>query len=80
MTLLAEAGWTTKVVEIGRDQTKWEPALVDLSDSGEWDLIITSGSNAIETVQTVADECPAAPLTVTTQTPLSEVIDDEKDI
>ncbi len=25
----------------------------------------------------VADECPAAPLTVTTQTPLSEVIDDE---
>ena len=58
ITLLAEAGWTTKVVEIGRDQTKWEPALVDLSDSGEWDLIITSGSNAIETVQTVAEECP----------------------
>lgn len=53
---LKEAGWNTKVIEIGRDQTKWEPAFMDLAESGEWDLIVTNGSNAIETVQEVADE------------------------
>ncbi|MGL4208620.1 MAG: BMP family ABC transporter substrate-binding protein [Candidatus Adiutrix sp.] len=55
---LKSAGWTTKVIEIGRDQTKWEPTFMDLSESGEWDLIITNGSNAIETIQDVSKEFP----------------------
>jgi basic membrane protein A len=53
---LASAGWNTKVIEIGRDQTKWEPTFMDLAESEEWELIITNGSNAIETVQEVSKE------------------------
>ena len=53
---LAAAGWNTKVIEIGRDQTKWEPTFMDLAESEEWNLIITNGSNAIETVQDVSKE------------------------
>ncbi len=55
---LAQMGWNTKVIEVGRDQTKWEPTFLDLAESGEYDLIITNGSNAIETVQTVSQEVP----------------------
>lgn len=55
---LAAAGWNTKVIEIGRDQTKWEPTFMDLAESEEWDIIFTNGSNAIETVQAVAGEFP----------------------
>ncbi|MDR1546323.1 MAG: BMP family ABC transporter substrate-binding protein, partial [Deltaproteobacteria bacterium] len=55
---LKAAGWKTKVIEIGRDQTKWEPAYMDLAESGEWDLIVTNGSNASETVEDVSKEFP----------------------
>ena len=55
---LAEMGWNTKVIEVGRDQTKWDPTLRDLADTGEYDLIITNGSNAIETVYEVAADYP----------------------
>ncbi len=55
---LGEAGWGTKVIELGRDQTKWEPTFLDLSEGGEYDLIITNGPSAIETVQDVAKEYP----------------------
>lgn len=55
---LKALGWNTKVVEIGRDTTKWEPTFQELAESGEWDLIITNGSNAAETFLAVADEFP----------------------
>lgn len=45
-------GIGTKVIEIGREQTKWLPTFEDLADSGEYDIIITNGSNAGELVTT----------------------------
>ena len=36
MNLITEQlGCETKILEIGSDQTKWEPTLMDLSDTGE---------------------------------------------
>lgn len=58
LEMMKASGWKTKVIEIGRDQTKWEPTFMDLAESGEWDLIITNGSNAIETIQDVSKEFP----------------------
>lgn len=55
---LAKLGWKTRVIEVGRDQTKWDPTLRDLADTGEYNLIITNGSNAIETVQEVSRDYP----------------------
>lgn len=43
-------GIYNKVIEIGRDQTKWQPTFEDLADSGEYDVIITNGSNAGELI------------------------------
>lgn len=55
---LKELGWNTKVVEIGRDTTKWEPTFQELAESGEYDLIMTNGSNASEIFLTVSEEFP----------------------
>lgn len=55
---LKAIGWNTKIVEIGRETTKWEPTFQELAETGEWDLIITNGSNAAETLLAVADEFP----------------------
>ncbi len=51
-------GCETKVIEIGRDQTKWEPTFQDLAEEGAYDVIISNGSAAIETMEKVADEFP----------------------
>lgn len=51
-------GFETKIIEIGRDQTKWEPTFMDLSEEGKYDIIITNGSNAKEVIQSVASEFP----------------------
>lgn len=51
-------GCVTKVIEIGRDQTKWEPTFQDLAEEGAYDVIISNGSSAIETIEKVADEFP----------------------
>lgn len=51
-------GCETKVIEIGRDQTKWEPTFQDLAEEGKYDIIVTNGSSAIEVVQKVAEEFP----------------------
>lgn len=48
----AKLGIENKVIEIGRDQTKWQPTYEDLADSGEYDVIITNGSNAGELITT----------------------------
>lgn len=51
-------GCTTKVIEIGRDQTKWQPTFEDLAESGKYNIIITNGSNAGELVQKIAPNYP----------------------
>lgn len=48
----------TKVIEIGRDQTQWEPTFTDLAEEGEYNVIVTNGSNAKETVIKVAGMYP----------------------
>ncbi len=48
----------TKVIEIGRDQTQWEPTFTDLAEEGEYNVIVTNGSNAKETVVKVAEMYP----------------------
>lgn len=59
VTKIAETlGCDTKVIEIGRDQTKWQPTFEDLAESGDYDIIITNGSNAGELIETVAPEYP----------------------
>lgn len=56
---MAEAlGVETKIIEIGRDQTKWEPTFMDLAESGEYEVIITNGSNAGELITTLSSEFP----------------------
>lgn len=52
----SELGAETKVVEMGTDQTKWEPTLQDISE-GDWDIII-SGNSASELLNTIADKYP----------------------
>ena len=59
ITEMAETmGCNTKVIEIGRDQTKWQPTFEDLAEEGAYDLIITNGSNAGELVLSIADMYP----------------------
>lgn len=59
VTKIAETlGCETKVIEIGRDQTKWQPTFEDLAESGDYDIIITNGSNAGELIETIAPDYP----------------------
>ena len=59
VTAMAETmGCNTKVIEIGRDQTKWQPTFEDLAEGGAYDLIITNGSNAGELVLSIAEMYP----------------------
>ena len=48
----------TNVIEIGRDQTRWQPAFEDLAESGDYDIIITNGSNAGELIKSIAPNHP----------------------
>lgn len=52
----SQLGAETKVVEMGTDQTKWEPILKDFSEQ-DWDLIIT-GNSASELLNNVAKQYP----------------------
>ena len=54
----SELGLKTKVVEIGRDNTKWLPAYEDLAESGEWDIIVSNGSSSAEVIEQAAEEFP----------------------
>lgn len=56
--IAASLGCETKVIEIGRDQTKWEPTFQDLAEEGKYDVIVSNGSAAIEVIEKVADEFP----------------------
>lgn len=53
-----ELGYETKIVEIGRDQTKWEPTILDLSESGEYTAIFLNGSGIQEIIERVAPDFP----------------------
>ncbi|MNO24131.1 Membrane lipoprotein TmpC precursor [compost metagenome] len=52
-----QLGATTKVIEMGTDQTKWEPIYRDIAEQ-DWDLIISGNSTASEIFHTVASEHP----------------------
>lgn len=56
--IAASLGCETKVIEIGRDQTKWEPTFQDLAEEGKYDVIISNGSSSIEVIEKVAEEFP----------------------
>lgn len=52
-------GITSQIVELpSSDKTKFEPTLLDLADTGEYDLIIASGNAMREILEKVSKECP----------------------
>ncbi len=58
MKIAEELGCETKVIEVGRDQTKWEPTFMDLAEEGRYDVIISNGSSSAEVIEMVAEEFP----------------------
>jgi basic membrane protein A len=50
----------TKVIEGGIDPTRWEGALTDLADSGDYDLIVVGTFTMVPYVQKLAQQFPAA--------------------
>ncbi|AJY77449.1 adenine nucleotide translocator 1 [Paenibacillus beijingensis] len=53
----SELGAETKVIEMGTDQTKWQPIYEDIANQ-DWDLIISGNSTASEIYHAVAAEHP----------------------
>nr|WP_072514141.1 BMP family ABC transporter substrate-binding protein [Ndongobacter massiliensis] len=53
-----ELGYETKIMEIGRDQTKWEPTILDVSESGQYTAIFLNGSGTKEIVEQIAGDYP----------------------
>jgi basic membrane protein A and related proteins len=51
---------TVKIVEGGTDPTRWQAALTDLADSGDYDLIVTGTFTMVPYVQQLAEQYPAA--------------------
>lgn len=49
-----------KVIEGGTDPTRWQAALTDLADSGDYDLIVTGTFTMVPYVQTLAGQYPQA--------------------
>ena len=56
--IAADLGYETKIIEIGRDQTKWEPTILDLSEDGEYTAIFLNGSGTQEIVERIAPDFP----------------------
>ncbi|TCL65898.1 nucleoside-binding protein [Hydrogenispora ethanolica] len=52
-----ELGVKTKLVEMGSDQTKWEPTLADISDEN-WDIIIVGTWQMSEILAKIAPQHP----------------------
>ena len=50
-------GIVTKTIEMGFDQTKWEPTLLDLSE-GDWDIIIVGTWQMTEALEATAPMYP----------------------
>lgn len=54
-----ELGIEAQVIELPTsDKTKYEPTLLDLADTGEYDLICASGNAMREVLENVSIECP----------------------
>lgn len=53
----SELGCEIKVVESGYDETKWEPALIDLCEE-DWDIIITGTWQMTDYVTAASEEYP----------------------
>ena len=53
-----ELGYETKIIEVGSDQTKWEPTILDLSEKGEYTAIFLNGSGTQEIVEKIAGDFP----------------------
>lgn len=49
----------TRVIEGGTDPTRWEAALSDLADSGEYDLVVAGTFTMVPYVQKLAAQFPA---------------------
>ena len=49
-----------KVIEGGTDPTRWQGALTDLADSGDYDLIVTGTFTMVPYVQQLAEQYPDA--------------------
>jgi basic membrane protein A len=49
-----------KVIEGGTDPTRWQGALTDLADSGDYDLIVTGTFTMVPYVQQLAEQYPGA--------------------
>lgn len=56
--IASDLGCEMKVIEVGRDQTKWQPTFEDLADEGKYDVIISNGSSSAEVIEQVAEEFP----------------------
>ena len=54
----ASLGLHTRVVEGGTDPTRWEAALTDLADSGDFDIIVTGTFTMVPLVQKLAQQYP----------------------
>ncbi|MCC3372581.1 BMP family ABC transporter substrate-binding protein [Cohnella sp. REN36] len=52
-----QLGATTKVIEMGADQTKWEPTFDDVA-AQDWDVIISGGSQITELLNATAEKHP----------------------
>lgn len=58
MSLIREQlGAETKVVEMGTDQTKWEPTLLDFAEQ-DWDIIITGNVEIFDLLEQTALDHP----------------------
>ncbi len=53
-----ELGLATRTVEAGHDPTKWKSSLIDLADSGDYDVIIVGTFTMVSLVEQVASEFP----------------------
>jgi len=53
-------GIETRIVEGGADPTRWQGALIDLVDSGDYDLIVAGTYTMVPYVQTLAHDYPDA--------------------
>ena len=49
-----------KVVEGGTDPTRWQAALTDLADSGDYDLIVAGTFTMVPYIESLAQQYPAA--------------------
>lgn len=53
-----ELGVSTKIVEMGTEPSKWEPAIRSMAATGQYDLIITGAPTKVEVLENLAPRFP----------------------